>query len=172
MVAIEHSTQRREDVEKTPYINHPIGVAHILWKEGGVTDLATLQAAVLHDTVEDTQTTFDELEKTFGEEVRSLVDEVSDDKSLPKQERKRLQIVNAPHKSHKARLIKLADKLYNLRDLTKSTPEAWSEQRVQEYYEWAAKVLRGIKGTNTSLEEAIEATLKTRGVSLYDPPEI
>jgi guanosine-3',5'-bis(diphosphate) 3'-pyrophosphohydrolase len=138
--AIKHSKQRRKDQEETPYINHPIGVAFILWKEGGINDLPTLQGAVLHDTVEDTETTFEEIETRFGQEVKELVAEVTDDKSLPKMERKRLQVVNAPHKSRKAKLIKLADKLYNLRDLSKTTPQGWTEQRVQEYYEWAAKV--------------------------------
>jgi guanosine-3',5'-bis(diphosphate) 3'-pyrophosphohydrolase len=171
--AIKHSKQRRKDQEETPYINHPIGVAFILWKEGGINDLPTLQGAVLHDTVEDTETTFEEIETRFGQEVKELVAEVTDDKSLPKMERKRLQVVNAPHKSRKAKLIKLADKLYNLRDLSKTTPQGWTEQRVQEYYEWAAKVVRGLLKTNDALEEQIENVLRERKVSLYsDPPEI
>ncbi|CAM4638213.1 unnamed protein product [Caretta caretta] len=112
----------------------PSGVARILSREAGVTDIAVLQAALLHDTVEDTDTTFSEIEEQFGGEVRRIVEEVTDDKMLPKMERKRLQIERAPHSSRGARLVKLADKLYNLRDLNRSTPAGWSEQRVQEYF--------------------------------------
>uniref|UniRef100_A0A8C8VN64 Guanosine-3',5'-bis(diphosphate) 3'-pyrophosphohydrolase MESH1 n=1 Tax=Pelusios castaneus TaxID=367368 RepID=A0A8C8VN64_9SAUR len=120
--ARKHRQQRRKDPEGTPYINHPIGVARILSREAGVTDIAVLQAALLHDTVEDTGTTFSEIEEHFGEEVRQIVEEVTDDKLLPKMERKRLQIERAPQSSRGAKLVKLADKLYNLRDLNRSTP--------------------------------------------------
>ena len=92
IAAKKHRDQRRKDSARTPYINHPIGVANILTEEGQVDDLATLQAALLHDTVEDTATTFDEIESIFGKEVRDIVDEVTDDKSLPYDERKRLQV--------------------------------------------------------------------------------
>lgn len=97
--------------------------------EADVTDIKVLMAAILHDTVEDTDTTFDELEEHFGAEVRSIVAECSDDKSLPKQERKRLQIEHASSASKRAKLVKLADKLYNLRDLERSTPSGWTEVR-------------------------------------------
>ena len=129
--AKKHRDQRRKDSAMSPYINHPIGVAHILTDEGGVTDLAVLQAALLHDTVEDTDTSFEEIEEHFGREVRDLVAEVTDDKRLPYAERKRLQIVNAPKKSPKAKLVKLADKLYNLRDLSRETPRGWSDERAE-----------------------------------------
>ncbi|XP_064388037.1 guanosine-3',5'-bis(diphosphate) 3'-pyrophosphohydrolase MESH1-like [Halichondria panicea] len=165
--ALKHRDQRRKDEFKTPYINHPIGVAYSLWKEGGVTDMAVLQAAVLHDTVEDTATTFDELELTFGPEVRQIVQECSDDKTLHKMERKRQQIINAPHKSIKARLVSYADKLYNLRDLCISTPEGWTQERVQEYFVWSAKVVGGMLGANNELERRLEQVLNSRGVSLY-----
>ncbi|XP_074863395.1 guanosine-3',5'-bis(diphosphate) 3'-pyrophosphohydrolase MESH1 isoform X1 [Carettochelys insculpta] len=121
--ARKHRGQRRKDPERTPYVNHPIGVARILSQEAGVTDIAVLQAALLHDTVEDTDTTFAEIEAHFGEEVRHIVEEVTDDKTLPKVERKRLQIEHAPHSSRGAKLVKLADKLDNLRDLNRCTPE-------------------------------------------------
>ncbi|XP_028393967.1 guanosine-3',5'-bis(diphosphate) 3'-pyrophosphohydrolase MESH1-like [Dendronephthya gigantea] len=156
---IKHENQRRNNPQATPYINHPIGVAYILWKEGDVTDIAVLQAAILHDTVEDTDTTFEEIEGIFGDEVRNLVDEVTDDKSLPKQERKRLQIEHAPSTSPKAKLVKLADKLYNLRDLEKATPVNWTEQRVQEYFDWSRKVIEGLKGTNQKLEQLLDEIL-------------
>jgi len=162
--AKKHATQRRKDAEETPYINHPIGVANILCKEGGVHDLAVLQAAVLHDTVEDTETTLDEIEEHFGPHVRSIVDEVTDDKSLPKEERKARQVSGAPHKSKEAKLVKLADKLYNLRDLNRCTPRGWDEDRVRKYFEWAFKVVEGLKGTNKQLEDELAGLMKQRRV--------
>ncbi|XP_014867159.1 PREDICTED: guanosine-3',5'-bis(diphosphate) 3'-pyrophosphohydrolase MESH1 [Poecilia mexicana] len=164
--AEKHRKQRRKDPEETPYINHPIGVARILSYEGGVTDIEVLQAALLHDTVEDTDTTPEELEDKFGPIVARIVQEVTDDKSLPKQERKRLQVEHAPHCSQQAKLVKLADKLYNLRDLNTCTPVGWSAERVQEYFVWAAEVVKGLKGTNSALEEKLEDQFKQRGVQL------
>ena len=128
--------------------------------------LYLLQAAVLHDTVEDTDTTLDEVEENFGAHVRSVVAEVTDDKSLPKQERKRLQVVNAPHKSREAKLVKLADKLYNLRDLSISTPSGWSEGRVQEYFVWASQVVKGLSGTCKVLEDKLADVLAKKGIRL------
>ncbi|CAI8034351.1 Guanosine-3',5'-bis(diphosphate) 3'-pyrophosphohydrolase MESH1 [Geodia barretti] len=138
--ALKHRDQRRKDPYKTPYINHPLAVAHVLWKEGGVTDLATLQAALLHDTVEDTATEEAELEAQFGDEVAAIVKECSDDKSLAKWQRKKHQIEAAPRKSHKAKLVSLADKLHNLRDLDSSTPSSWDHERTQLYFTWSAQV--------------------------------
>ncbi|KAG8516339.1 Guanosine-3',5'-bis(diphosphate) 3'-pyrophosphohydrolase MESH1 [Galemys pyrenaicus] len=164
--ARKHRWQRRKDPEGTPYINHPIGVARILTHEAGVTDVAVLQAALLHDTVEDTDTTLDELELLFGARVRRLVEEVTDDKALPKPERKRLQVERAPHSSPGAKLVKLADKLYNLRDLNRCTPQGWTQGRVQEYFRWAAQVVRGLQGTSPPLEEALRQLFKERGLAL------
>lgn len=127
--AIKHRDQRRKDSKETPYINHPVGVAHILSSEGNITDLDVLMAAILHDTVEDTDTSIDEIENVFGPKIRGIVAEVTDDKSLPKQERKRLQIEHALTASREAKLVKLADKLYNLRDLQKEIPQGWTEVR-------------------------------------------
>ncbi|XP_074090174.1 guanosine-3',5'-bis(diphosphate) 3'-pyrophosphohydrolase MESH1 [Macrotis lagotis] len=169
--ARKHRDQRRKDPEQTPYINHPIGVARILTHEAGVTDVAVLQAALLHDTVEDTDTTLEELEKHFGPEVRLIVDEVTDDKELPRLERKRLQVENAPHSSRGAKLVKLADKLYNLRDLNRRTPKGWSEQRVQEYFEWAAQVVKGLQGTSPQMEGALQKLFQERGLSLGEQGE-
>lgn len=125
--AIKHRDQRRKDSKETPYINHPVGVAYILSSEGNVTDLDVLMSAILHDTVEDTDTSFDEIENEFGTKIRDIVSEVTDDKSLPKMERKRLQIEHALTVSRDAKLVKLADKLYNLRDLQKEIPRGWTE---------------------------------------------
>lgn len=142
------------------------GVARILTHEAGITDIVVLQAALLHDTVEDTDTTLDEVELHFGAQVRRLVEEVTDDKTLSKLERKRQQVEQAPHSSPGAKLVKLADKLHNLRDLNRCTPKGWSEHRVQEYFEWAAQVVKGLQGTNQQLEEALKQLFEERGLTV------
>jgi len=161
--AIKHKDQRRKDPEGTPYINHPLGVANIL-TNAGVTDTDVIVGAILHDTVEDTDTTLDEIEAEFGASVRRIVDQVSDDKNLAKEERKRLQIVHAPHKTPQAKLVKLADKLYNLRDLERATPQGWSPERKQEYFVWAAKVVLGLRGSNKIIEDQLDEVLIRNGV--------
>ncbi|XP_069544913.1 guanosine-3',5'-bis(diphosphate) 3'-pyrophosphohydrolase MESH1 [Brachyistius frenatus] len=164
--AEKHRHQRRKDPEATPYINHPVGVARILTHEGGVADIEVLQAALLHDTVEDTDTSLAELEVTFGPVVARIVAEVTDDKRLAKEERKRLQVEHAPHCSRQAKLVKMADKLYNLRDLNRCTPVGWTAERVQEYFVWASEVVKGLKGTNPVLEEKLGELFKQRGIRL------
>lgn len=160
--AVKHRDQRRKDPHKTPYINHPIGVANILSAEGDVTDLDVLMAAILHDTVEDTETTFEEIEENFGVEIRKIVAEVTDDKNLPKMERKRLQIEHAKHSNPKAKLVKLADKLYNLRDLQQSIPEGWTKERCNEYFVWAKKVVDNLRGTNEKLENELDKIFRSQ----------
>lgn len=128
--AHKHKDQRRKDPSSTPYINHPINVATILAVEGNVSNDDVIMAALLHDTVEDTDTTFEEIEELFGPVVCGIVREVTDDKNLEKQERKRLQIVHAATSSHNAKLVKLADKLDNLRDLLINTPRGWTEVKL------------------------------------------
>ncbi|KAF3420391.1 hypothetical protein E2986_10310 [Frieseomelitta varia] len=160
--AIKHKDQRRKDEQETPYINHPIGVANILIQEGNIHDPVVIIAALLHDIVEDTNTTFEEIENQFGTEVCNIVKEVTDDKSLPKAERKRLQIQNASKKSHKAKLINLADKLYNLRDLQRAIPVGWSQDRVKEYFKWSKAVIDGCRGTNCSLERELDVIFANR----------
>src|SRR3954468_17269703 len=118
--AQKHRLQRRKDREESPYINHPIDLANILANEAEIADSIVIAAAVLHDTVEDTETTPEELEREFGEEIAGIVAEVTDDRRLGKDERKRLQIQHAPHASFKAQQLKLADKIANLRDITRS----------------------------------------------------
>lgn len=164
--AEKHQNQRRKNPEATPYINHPIGVARILSHEGGVTDLSVLQAALLHDTVEDTDTSVEEVEERFGAVVARIVAEVTDDKSLPKAERKRLQVEHARHCSPQAKLVKLADKLHNLRDLDRIAPTGWSEQRVQEYFVWAGEVVQGLRGTSPVLEQSLDELFRKRGITL------
>jgi (p)ppGpp synthase/HD superfamily hydrolase len=150
--ADKHRDQRRKDEEASPYINHPIEVAELLARVGGVTDLVTLQGAILHDTIEDTNTTPEELEREFGPEVRGVVEEVTDDKNLPKAERKRLQVEHAPHISERARLVKLADKISNVRSVTLTPPAKWPLQRRQEYLDWTEQVIAGLRGSNPALE--------------------
>jgi (p)ppGpp synthase/HD superfamily hydrolase len=150
--AIKHRDQRRKDVEVSPYINHPIEVAELLARVGGVTDIVILQGAILHDTIEDTNTTSEELEAEFGPEVRRVVEEVTDDKRLPKAERKRLQIEHAPHLSARAKQIKIADKISNVQAVTKTPPVDWPMARRREYLDWAENVVAGLRGCNQSLE--------------------
>jgi GTP diphosphokinase / guanosine-3',5'-bis(diphosphate) 3'-diphosphatase len=150
--ADRHRNQRRKDSEHSPYINHPLEVVEILWRIGEVRDAVTLTAAALHDTVEDTGTKPDEIEALFSADVRAVVLEVSDDKSLPKEVRKRLQVENAPHKSERAKLIKLADKITNVRDIITRPPQDWPEQRRLEYVAWARAVVAGMRDTNPALE--------------------
>lgn len=150
--ADRHRNQRRKDVAQSPYINHPIEVAQLLWEVGGVRDIHVLLAAILHDTVEDTETSPEDIKEAFGEEVMGFVMEVTDDKSLPKGERKRLQIEHAPHISFGAKLIKLADKTCNVRNLVTTPPRDWSLERRQEYLLWTEQVVAGLRGANPALE--------------------
>jgi guanosine-3',5'-bis(diphosphate) 3'-pyrophosphohydrolase len=156
----KHSTQRRKDKEASPYINHPIGVAHLLADAGGVADLITLMAAVLHDTIEDTKTTPRELERHFGRTVRNVVKELTDDKRKKKAVRKRLQIEHAPHLSRRAKAIKLADKISNVRDVTERPPKKWRLARRRKYLDWTEKVVAGCRGTNAPLEKLYDEVLK------------
>lgn len=155
--AYKHRSQKRKDAESSPYVNHPIALARVLAVEGGVEDLAVLCAAVLHDTIEDTQTNADELTALFGPEVTSVVLEVTDDKTLPKAERKRLQVEHAPHISERAKLVKLADKICNLRDILDSPPADWPVERKKGYFVWAASVVQGLRGANPRLEAVFDA---------------
>jgi guanosine-3',5'-bis(diphosphate) 3'-pyrophosphohydrolase len=154
--ADKHRDQRRKGAEASPYINHPIEVAEILARVGGVTDLVTLQAAILHDTLEDTQTSAEELEAAFGPEVRAVVEEITDDKRLPKAERKRLQIEHASQLSVRAKLVKLADKISNVRSIIRTPPAEWPLQRKREYLDWSARVVAGCRGCNPALEQAYD----------------
>src|ERR687885_940242 len=160
--AHKHRDQRRKDAEASPYINHPIALADVLVNEGGVTDIEVLCAALLHDTVEDTATTHEELVDAFGSRIARIVAEVTDDKRLPKAERKRLQIEHAPTISHEAKLVKLADKLVNLRDVAERPPAKWDLARRQEYFDWARQVIDGLRGAPPRLEAAFDAAYARR----------
>lgn len=157
--ADKHRNQRRKDAEASPYINHPIALANVLANEGGVDDVTVLCAAVLHDTIEDTETTPEELQAIFGPKVASVVMEVTDDKSLEKSVRKQRQVEHAPHMSREAKLVKLADKISNLRDIIASPPADWSAERKQNYFEWAAKVVAGVRGVHPHLEAIFDGLM-------------
>ena len=137
----KHSQQRRKDADASPFINHPIALVSILAVEAGIIDCDTLNAALLHDTIEDTDTSVEELVEAFGGQLASLVQEVTDDKRLPKAERKLRQVEHAAHLSAKARSVKLADKIANLRDVADSPPVNWSLARRREYFDWAKQVV-------------------------------
>jgi guanosine-3',5'-bis(diphosphate) 3'-pyrophosphohydrolase len=155
--ADKHRGQKRKDARGTPYINHPITVVNLMTKVGGITDIEALQAGMLHDTIEDTDTTPEEIEARFGYAVRSLVMEVTDDKKLDKQERKRIQIEKAPSLSPRAKVIKVADKIANLSDLIVSPPAGWSLERQQQYLAWSNQVAAGCRGHNLRLENIYDA---------------
>ena len=157
--ADKHRNQRRKDAEASPYINHPIALANVLANEGGVADVTVLCAAVLHDTIEDTETTPEELQAIFGHKVAAVVMEVTDDKSLEKSLRKQRQVEHAPHISTEAKLVKLADKISNLRDIIASPPADWSAERKQAYFDWAAKVVAGVRGVHPGLESVFDGLL-------------
>ncbi|MFY9327035.1 MAG: HD domain-containing protein [Georgfuchsia sp.] len=160
--ADKHRNQRRKDAEASPYINHPIALANVLASEGGVEDERVLIAAILHDTIEDTETTEQELTREFGQEVTGIVLEVTDDKSLPKAERKRLQVVHASSISRRAKLVKLADKICNLRDVVASPPADWPIERKQEYFDWAKAVVDEFRGVHPELERAFNEAYLAR----------
>jgi GTP diphosphokinase / guanosine-3',5'-bis(diphosphate) 3'-diphosphatase len=159
--AKKHRDQRRKDIQASPYINHPIEVAELLARIGKVTDPVILQAALLHDTIEDTQTTPQELEEVFGSEVSHVVQEVTDDKTLPKTERKRLQVVHAPQLSNRARQIKIADKISNVQSVTSTPPANWSLERRKEYLNWTEQVVAGCRGSNEALEKFYDQVLES-----------
>lgn len=154
--AHKHRNQRRKDADASPYINHPIALANVLANEAGIADPVVLAAALLHDTIEDTDTTRAELEAEFGPAIATVVAEVTDDKSLPKADRKRLQVEHAAHISDRAKLVKLADKICNLRDVASSPPADWSIERKREYFDWARSVVDQMRGSNVVLENLFE----------------
>jgi (p)ppGpp synthase/HD superfamily hydrolase len=167
--ANKHRNQRRKNREASPYINHPIDVAEMLIRIGRVDDLDVIVAAILHDTIEDTDTTPEEIEKQFGSRVLSLVMEVTDDKKLSKAGRKQLQIDTAPHKSQGAKLIKLADKISNLQDITHSPPATWALERKLEYVDWADRVVAGLRGANPRLEACYDEIVQEARRRLKPP---
>ena len=159
--AVKHRKQKRKDKDKTPYINHPISVAMIISEIGGIDDPEVLAAAILHDTIEDTETSPDDLEDKFGEQVRTFVEEVTDDKTLPKAVRKQKQIEHAKGLSEGAALIKLGDKISNVMDITKTPPTEWDAKRCLKYFDWAEAVINNCPKVNNNLENLFFEVLQS-----------
>lgn len=160
--AHKHRDQRRKDVEASPYINHPIALAEVLVNEAGITDVDTICAALLHDTVEDTDTTLTELEHRFGSRISAIVSEVTDDHTLDKAARKREQVKRAATLSEQAKCVKFADKISNLCDIAVRPPAGWSLERRQNYFDWAKEVIDRMRGTNPQLERLFDTTYARR----------
>ena len=158
--AVKHIAQRRKGEAAEPYMNHLTEVAELVAQATDGSDVEVVIAAVLHDTVEDTETTLGEIAAIFGQRVAALVAEVTDDKSLPKVDRKRLQIEHAAHASPGAKLIKLADKTSNLRAIAQSPPAGWPEERLAEYRAWAGEVVARCRGVNPWLESQFDAAAR------------
>ena len=158
--AQKHSTQRRKDENASPYINHPISVALAIAQIGGVDDPEILAAALLHDTLEDTDTSPEELEAEFGKKVCEYVLDVTDDKTLPKHERKRRQIEHAKKISKGAALIKLGDKISNVTDVTNNPPADWDINRRKQYLDWAEKVIENCPKVNDRMENKFQEIIK------------
>lgn len=154
--AHKHRDQRRKDKEASPYINHPIALAKVLWQEGGVKDPQVIAAALLHDTLEDTETSWQELRGEFGEEIADVVLEVTDTKWIRKAVRKRLQVARAARSSDQAKLVKLADKICNVRDIAAHPPAGWALERKRQYFDWAKEVVDQIRGTHADLEQRFD----------------
>ena len=158
--AQRHAGHFRKGNDNQPYINHPLEVANLIANVGGIDDVDILIAAILHDTVEDVGVKPEEINERFGKRVAGIVAEVTDDKSLPKAERKRLQVEHAPHLSGEAKLVKLADKISNITDVTNNPPKDWDLQRRREYIDWGESVVAGIRGVNVELEAAFDKVVE------------
>ena len=149
--ALKHCDQRRKD-GKTPYIIHPISVAMILGEIGSIEDLEILSAALLHDTLEDTDTSAHELDKIFGSRVRIIVEELTDNDMLTFSQRKQMQIDNAPYLSKDATLVRIADKISNVSDVIENPPPEWNQKRCNKYVDWAEAVMNNCQKVNQDLE--------------------
>ena len=161
--ANKHRNQRRKNADASPYINHPISLANILCNEADVTDMNVICAALLHDTVEDTETTKEELVLEFGQNICDIVMEVTDDKTIQdKYQRKQLQVEHAAHISTSAKLVKLADKISNLRDVANDPPADWGLERRREYFDWAKKVIDQLRGVHPELEALFDQVYSKR----------
>jgi guanosine-3',5'-bis(diphosphate) 3'-pyrophosphohydrolase len=174
-----HKSQFRKGSDKSPYINHPIQVANLLANEAKEKDPALIAAAILHDVIEDTVNTkkqkkelIEQIRETFGDEVLSITLEVTDDKSLSKKERKRMQIVHAPKLSEKAKKLKLADKTMNVNDITDHPPVTWPLRRIKKYLDWSEKVVAGLRGVNKKLEDNFDESLKAGREKYKDGPKL
>jgi (p)ppGpp synthase/HD superfamily hydrolase len=167
--AEKHAGQKRKGLAKEPYVNHLIEVAELIMAASETLDTNLVMAGLLHDTIEDTDTTARDLEERFGSDVTGLVLEATDDKSLPKETRKALQIRTAPHKSPRAQTLKLADKVSNLRSLLASPPAEWSSDRKRQYSEWARQVVQGFTAPNRVLKAQFDEAYAQLAASISEP---
>jgi guanosine-3',5'-bis(diphosphate) 3'-pyrophosphohydrolase len=167
--AHKHRGQRRKGYSERPYVGHCIEVSALLANVGKIEDPEILAAALLHDTVEDTETTHDELVSEFGQVIAGYVAEVTDDKGLESDVRKELQVQHAPHLSRGAKLIKLGDKISNVREIGEDPPKQWSEERRRKYYAWAKRVVDAIGPVNQPLANQFARTFD-KSISLLNPP--
>ena len=159
LAAARHVTQKRKGEARAPYINHLCEVAELVAEATDGADENLIIAAILHDTIEDTETTYGEILTLFGHDVADLVQEVTDDTSLPSRERKRRQIENAPNHSTRAKILKLCDKTSNIRAIATSPPAEWSEQRRLDYLDWARSVIDGLRGVHADCEARFDEAL-------------
>lgn len=151
-----HVHQRRKGPAGEPYINHLVEVAMLVGEATGGSDTNLVIAALLHDAIEDCEVPRELIAETFGEDVASIVGEVTDDKSLPKEVRKDKEVETAPTKSQRAKLLKLADKTSNLRAVAASPPANWSVKRRKKYVDQSREVAKGLRGVNQKLEDQFD----------------
>lgn len=157
--AEKHRLQMRKNKDKTPYISHPLGVAYNVAHYGEIKDASVIIGALLHDTMEEMQASFEEIEKHFGKQVASYVRDMTDDKKLSFSERKRLELIKASKTSKGVAEILLADKLYNVNDLLHNPPEAWSRVRIDRYYQWVQSVIDRLPSGNEAFKKEIHRTI-------------
>ena len=149
---LAHEQQRRKTGD-VPYIKHPIGVANYAIN-AKVQNPNVIVACYLHDVVEDTFVTIEDIEEHFGPKIAKFVAEVTDDKNLSKVERKKGQIEHSKHISKEAKIVKLCDKLYNLKDLVRNP--IWEPERVQGYFVWSYIIVNNMRETNKCLEDQLD----------------
>ncbi len=152
----KHRNQRKTDAAPSTNIRQPIQLAHVLGVEGNIADEQVIAAAILHDTIEDTETTNEELRQQFGLTIAEVVEEVTDDMSIPPQMRKRHQLEQAPQYSRRAKLIKLAEKICDLRDMADNPPPDLTIQQIRDYFDWSREVVDCMRGISPSLEAAFD----------------
>ena len=151
-----HRGQYRKGDTSAPYLEHCLEVAYLLSNLGGIDDETTIVAALLHDTLEEDASKADDIRSRFGDEILEIVKELTDDPALAEAERRKAQVDHAPHLSQRAKAIKLADKISNIRDVIEHRPEGWSDERLAEYIEWGRDVVEGLRGANDKLEERFD----------------
>jgi GTP diphosphokinase / guanosine-3',5'-bis(diphosphate) 3'-diphosphatase len=162
--ADKHKYQRRKGYLKIPYINHPVKVCKLI-ADCGETDIDLLIASILHDVVEDTDTSETEIAERFGTKVAQIVMEVTDNMKLPEKERKELQVIKAPGLSREAKLIKIADKACNMHDIL-NYPLSWTRKRKLYYFNWSFRVFEGCRGLNNQLDNIFIEYYK-KGIETY-----